>query len=176
MAPLLSLLVIFSVTSSVIATSRTCTVPNGDGTTDDSPAILKVFQECNTDSTIIFSSGVKYNTWSPMYWNNLSRLHTVERWSHTDVLLFAEDVVIELNGSLHLPNNIAAVQAKVKTNKNPDKSWIYIQGTDVSLIGENSNNLDHGAFYGYGQQWWDIGQKVSCVPDTTHESVSRLMH
>ena len=164
MAPLRTLLVIFSVTSSVIAASRrTCTVPNGDGTTDDSPAILKVFQECNTNSSIIFSSGVKYNAWSPMSWNGLSRLYSAERWSYADVLLLAEDVVIELHGSLHLPNNIAAVQAKVKMNKNPGSSWIYIQGTDVSLIGENSKSVDHGSFHGYGQQWWDIGQKVICV-------------
>ena len=86
MAPLLSLLVILGATSSVIAASRkTCTVPHGDGKTDDSPAILKVFQDCNTNSNIIFSSGVMYNTWSPMYWKGLSTLHSVERWSHIDV-------------------------------------------------------------------------------------------
>ena len=79
------------------------------------------------------------------------------------MLLFTEDVVIELNGSLHLPNNIAAVQAKVQANKNPGSSWIDIQGTDVSLIGENSKSVDHGSFHGYGQQWWDIRQKVICV-------------
>ena len=79
--------------------------------------------------------------------------------------LFVENVVIELNGSLHLPNNIAAVQAKVKADKNPNSSWFYIQGTDVSLIGQNSQSLDGGSFYGYGQQWWAAGQKVSYVPD-----------
>ena len=86
------------------------------------------------------------------------------------MLIFAADVVIELNGSLHIPKNIAAVQAKVKANKNPDSSWIYIQGTDVSLIGQDSNSLDDGSFYGYGQQWWDIRQRVSCVQVTILES------
>jgi hypothetical protein len=68
-------------------------VPPGDGKTDDSPAILKVFQECNTDSNIIFSSGVKYNAWSPMYWGDLSTSNSVERRAHTEACLSAENVV-----------------------------------------------------------------------------------
>ena len=69
--------------------------------------------------------------------------------------------MIELNGSLHLPNNIADVQAKVKKNTNGGKGWIYIDGTDVSLIGPGTGDDSAGSFYGYGQQWWDAIQKVS---------------
>ena len=83
MIPLLSLLVLFSATTSAIAASRkTCTVPHGDGKTDDSPAILKVFKECSTSSNIVFSSGVKYNVWSTMKWGDLSKLDSVERWPY----------------------------------------------------------------------------------------------
>jgi hypothetical protein len=79
MAPFLSLLVLFGATGLAFAASRKeCTVPRGDDSTDDSPAILKTFQECNTNSTIIFSSGVKYNAWSTMSWSNLSPLHSFE--------------------------------------------------------------------------------------------------
>jgi len=76
--------------------------------------------------------------------------------------LSAADVIIDLKGSLHLPNDIAAVQAKVRSNTNPgssNKPWFYIKGKDVSLIGQGGDS-PAGSFYSYGQQWWDIIQKV----------------
>lgn len=73
MSLILSLLVLFFATSpSFVLSRKQCVVPHGDGTTDDSPAILKVFQDCNTFSNITFSSNRKYNAWSPMSWSNLS--------------------------------------------------------------------------------------------------------
>lgn len=75
---ILSLLVlIFATSPSFAACRKNCVVPPGDGKTDDSPAILKVFQECNTNSVITFTSGVKYNVWSPMDWSNLSNWYSV---------------------------------------------------------------------------------------------------
>jgi hypothetical protein len=77
-------------------------------------------------------------------------------------------VVIELNGSLHLPNNITEVQTKVATSTNPGstKPWFHIQGKNVSLLGKRGESIDCcGSFHGYGQQWWDIGERVSGVPD-----------
>jgi hypothetical protein len=79
MAPflsLLSLLVLFGATSSALA--KRCEVQHGDDSSDDSPAILKAFQSCNTDSEIVFTSGVNYNAWTPMSWNNLCALHSLQ--------------------------------------------------------------------------------------------------
>ncbi|CAG7850819.1 Probable exopolygalacturonase C; AltName: Full=Galacturan 1,4-alpha-galacturonidase C; AltName: Full=Poly(1,4-alpha-D-galacturonide)galacturonohydrolase C; Flags: Precursor [Serendipita indica DSM 11827] len=123
--------------------SKTCVVPHKDGQ-DDSPEIVKVFQQCNKNAQIVFKEGVDYNMWSPMSWVNLS------------------GVTISLNGNLHLPNNITAVQQKVATNPNPPSNyaipWIYIQGSNVYLKGSSSKK--GGAFHGYGQQWWDIGNRT----------------
>ena len=159
MSLLLSLLALLFATSPSFA--KTCTVSHGNGNTDDSPAIMKAFQDCKSDSTIVFSSGVKYNAWSPMNWSGLSAWCAVERPAHTQMFSSAENVVIQLDGSLCLPNNIAAVQAKVQSNKNPgNKPWFYIDGTNVQLIGAGGNSPDSGSFQSYGQQWWAIKQQV----------------
>ena len=60
---------------------------------------------------------------------------------------------------MHLPNDIAAVQAKVKSNKKP--AWFYIDGSNVSLIGSIGGDSNFGSFCSYGEQWWAISQKVS---------------
>ena len=81
MSLLLSLLFLSFATSPSFA--KTCTVPHGNG--DDSPAIMKAFQDCKTDSTIVFSKGVKYNAWSPMSWSGLSAWCAVERLARTQM-------------------------------------------------------------------------------------------
>lgn len=36
--------------------------------------------------------------------------------------------------------------------------WFYFHGEDISIIG--TQNPKWGQFNGYGQQWWDIGNRV----------------
>jgi hypothetical protein len=92
MSPLLSLLFLFfSASPSFAVLKKECIVPYGDGKTDDSPAILQTFQKCNENSVIIFSKGVKYNAWSPMYWKDLSTWYVVERASsYSNVLTYRQ--------------------------------------------------------------------------------------
>ncbi|CAG8651226.1 7968_t:CDS:2 [Acaulospora colombiana] len=104
---------------------RKCEVPHASDSADDSAAIVQVFQQCNRNSEIVFKKGVKYNAWNPMNWGNLS------------------SVVITLDGSIHLPNNITDIQSKVTTNPNPPS-------------GGSGDSYDVGAFHGYGQQWWNV--------------------
>ncbi|KAG6865308.1 hypothetical protein C0991_003610 [Blastosporella zonata] len=57
---------------------------------------------------------------------------------------------------------MAVVQAAINVTKNQPSTyatpWFYIHGTDVSLIG--SDNFKWGRFNGYGQQWWNIGNRI----------------
>lgn len=96
---------------------KKCKVPHTPNK-DDAPAIVKVFQDCNTNSEIIFQKNVAYNAWSPMLWSNLCKFRL--RMPDTiDSLPYLANVVISIEGSIHLPNNITAVQQKVATNPNP---------------------------------------------------------
>ena len=90
----------------------TCTVPSkfkaSGGTADDSPAIAVAFAQCAQDSTIVFSEGVDYNVLAPISAKNLS------------------NVTIQMQGTLHLPKNITAVQALVnKTNAATNATSLY---------------------------------------------------
>ncbi|KIM28546.1 glycoside hydrolase family 28 protein [Serendipita vermifera MAFF 305830] len=120
----------------VQATNNNCIVPHTPNA-DDSPAIMEVFGRCSVNKTIVFSAGVAYNAWTPMRWTGLSNVN------------------INVKGSLHLPNNITDVQAKVVTAYGTvtPAPWFYIQGTNVHLTGSESDGA--GALHGYGQQWWD---------------------
>lgn len=75
---------------------KVCTVKSSykssNGTADDSPAVLKAFAECSTDSLIHFQEGVDYNILQPVSATNLS------------------NVEISMLGNLHLPQNISTVQ------------------------------------------------------------------
>ncbi len=91
---------------------NTCTVPSkfksSGGVADDSPAIAKAFAQCAQDSTIVFSEGVDYNVLQPVVAKNLS------------------NVTIQMQGTLHLPKNITAVQALVnKTNMATNATSLY---------------------------------------------------
>ena len=92
--------------------------------------------------------------------------------AHT--LLSADDVVIELNGSLHLPDSISAVQNIVKAKKTIGGSWIRIKGTNVRLIGKDDPDWAYGSIWGYGEQWWKAGQKVSRAPNS-HPRIPQLI-
>ncbi|KIM29881.1 glycoside hydrolase family 28 protein [Serendipita vermifera MAFF 305830] len=141
--------------------TKKCKVPH-TANADDAPAIVQVFKDCNVNSEITFQKNVAYNAWSPMKWDNLT------------------NVVINIEGSIHLPNNITAVQQKVASNPNPPSSyaipWIYIQGSYVQLKGSSSD--DGGAFHGYGQQWWDIGNRTLrpqlATFNVTNGSISKI--
>lgn len=52
------------------AAQKECVVPHGDGG-DDSPAILKTFQDCNENAVIRFEQA-NYTAYTPMTWDGLS--------------------------------------------------------------------------------------------------------
>ncbi|KAH7097874.1 pectin lyase fold/virulence factor [Auriculariales sp. MPI-PUGE-AT-0066] len=125
--------------------SKECTVEHSeDDGADDSPAILTAFQDCKLDSVITFEQ------------KNYSALTPI---SLTDL----KNVTVRINGNILLPKNITAVQEAVNTTTNQHSSyavpWFYFAGEDVSIYG--SSKKDWGAFHGFGQQWWDIGQRIS---------------
>ncbi|PPQ63463.1 hypothetical protein CVT24_004995 [Panaeolus cyanescens] len=121
-----------------------CTVPaSGDGITDDSPAILKAFTDCQKDSIITFTAA-NYSAFTPISLTDLS------------------NVTVRLNGNLLLPNNMTRVQQAINITQNQASTyatpWFYIQGTDVQILG--SDEFEWGQFHGFGQQWWDIGNRI----------------
>jgi len=92
--------------------ANTCTIPStyksSGGTADDSPAIASAFAKCSQDATIVFSEGADYNVLQPIKATNLSH------------------VVIQMQGTLHLPQNITAIQAIVnKTTAATNASALY---------------------------------------------------
>ncbi|KAF8153996.1 pectin lyase fold/virulence factor [Crassisporium funariophilum] len=121
-----------------------CTVAHSDdGVTDDSPSIIKAFTDCATDSVITFAQA-NYSAYTPVTLANL------------------KNVTVLLNGNLNLPNNISRVQHEINITLNHPSTyatpWFYIDGTDVQIIG--SDDFQWGRFNGFGQQWWDIGNRT----------------
>ncbi|KAL5365719.1 putative exopolygalacturonase C [Aspergillus floccosus] len=112
--------------------SHRCIVPSSNGTSDDSPAIAKVFAQCATDSVIVFQEGVDYNVFQPIKAKNLS------------------NVEIRMHGNLHLPQNISAVQEIVKAG---NSYWFTLEGPRVDWTGPE--DINHGWINSYGQAWWD---------------------
>ncbi|KAG9217737.1 hypothetical protein CCMSSC00406_0003574 [Pleurotus cornucopiae] len=137
----LALLVSLSSIASVHAAE--CTVKHSDNGTDDSPSILQAFQECAIDSTITFESA-NYSAHTPVSLTGL------------------RNVTVFLNGNLNLPNNISQVQHEINVTQNTPSTyatpWFYIEGSDVQIIG--SDDFEWGRFHGFGQQWWDIGNRI----------------
>jgi hypothetical protein len=91
---------------------KTCTVPSkfqsSGGKADDSPAVAAAFAQCSRDSTVVFAESVDYNILQPIVATNLS------------------NVTIEMRGTLHLPQNITAVQELVnKTTAATNGSALY---------------------------------------------------
>ncbi|KAG6916825.1 hypothetical protein DXG01_005210 [Tephrocybe rancida] len=122
---------------------KTCTVKHNKNGKDDSDNILAAFKECQKDSIIEFQQ-VEYNAFTPV------------------TLAGLENVLVRLNGNLNLPKDIATVQAAINVTLNQPSTyatpWFYIHGTDVSIVGPD--NSKWGRFNGYGQQWWDIGNRI----------------
>ncbi|KAK4938273.1 hypothetical protein LTR10_021252 [Elasticomyces elasticus] len=123
--------------------ANTCTIPStyksSGGTADDSPAIASAFAKCSQDATIVFSEGADYNVLQPIHATNLS------------------NVVIQMQGTLHLPQNITAIQAIVnKTTAATNASalyWFTLGGNEVEYVG--TQNVTNGWIDSYGQAWWD---------------------
>ncbi|KAH9828920.1 glycoside hydrolase family 28 protein [Teratosphaeria destructans] len=120
-----------------------CTIPSqyaaSNGKADDSPAIAAAFAECATDATITFVEGTDYNVFTPIKATNLS------------------NVRIEVFGNLHLPQDIASVQALVNRTEqasgSTDLHWFTFVGRDIDYIG--SAKANSGWINSYGQAWWD---------------------
>jgi galacturan 1,4-alpha-galacturonidase len=118
---------------------KTCSVVKAVPDGDDSAAITAAFQNCSTNGRVLFQRGVTYNAYSPMQFLDLN------------------NVRVEINGNIQLPNNISYIQNKVAQITREGtfgKSWFYFEGKDVSIYG--SEDKKWGWFEGHGQQWWDI--------------------
>ncbi|KAK0201042.1 pectin lyase fold/virulence factor [Desarmillaria ectypa] len=102
-----------------------------DNDTDDSAFILKVFADCAEDSVMTFTEA-NYSAYTPMSFMG---------W---------RNVTIYLNGNLNLPDNISQTYAT---------PWFYFSGPDVQLIESESD--EWGRFNGFGQQWWDTGNRLA---------------
>ncbi|KAF8890677.1 pectin lyase fold/virulence factor [Infundibulicybe gibba] len=101
---------------------KRCTVKHAGHNVDDSPAILRAFKDCASDSVITFSKA-NYSAFTPVSLTGL------------------RNVVVHLNGNLNLPNNISRVQHEINVTLNQPSTyatpWFYIQGTDIQIIGSS---------------------------------------
>ncbi|KAJ6526620.1 pectin lyase fold/virulence factor [Mycena vulgaris] len=123
--------------------TKHCTVKHNRNGADDSVNILKAFMDCSTNSIITFLPA-NYSVYTPI------------------TLAGLNNVVIYLNGNLLLPNNITKVQHEINITTNQPSTyatpWFYFHGSNVQLIG--STNFEWGRFYGFGQHWWDLGNRT----------------
>ncbi|KAJ7145795.1 pectin lyase fold/virulence factor [Mycena epipterygia] len=123
--------------------TKLCTVKHNRNGADDSENILKAFKDCSTNSIITFSPA-NYSAYTPI------------------TLAGLDNVIIHLNGNLLLPNNITKVQHEINITTNQPSTyatpWFYFHGSNVQLIG--STDFEWGRFYGFGQHWWDLGNRT----------------
>jgi galacturan 1,4-alpha-galacturonidase len=119
----------------------TCTVPASDDGSDDAPAIVAAFEECNNGGNVIFSN-TTYNIQTPM---NTTGLNDV----HVDVygtLLWSTDIDYWLNNSMPIGF------------QNQSTVWFF-GGNDVVLDGHGVGTID-----GNGQVWYDFVNGQSNYP------------
>ena len=124
-------------------TEKHCVVPSkyaaSNATADDSPAISAAFKQCSDHGTVTFSEGVNYNVFTPLVATDL------------------DQVIIRMNGNLHLPQNITYMQELYnQTTANSDSDnlyWFTLSGTGIQYAG--TPNVTTGWIYSYGQAWWD---------------------
>ncbi|RJE22938.1 hypothetical protein PHISCL_04707 [Aspergillus sclerotialis] len=113
-----------------------CVVPSkyksSNGEADDSPAISEALAKCSTNSVIVFEDGVDYNVFQPISARNLS------------------NVKIQMDGTLHLPQDIPSTQEIVKAGTS---YWFTLEGPMIDYIGSSDSNK--GWINSYGQKWWD---------------------
>ncbi|KAG7087713.1 hypothetical protein E1B28_013660 [Marasmius oreades] len=141
LAALTTIVVFFLSTFAVHAAE--CVVDANNNGADDSEHILQAFDSCKENSVIRFQQ-TNYSAHTPVSLTGL------------------KNVTIHLDGNLNLPNNISQVQQAINVTKNQPSTyatpWFYFSGEDVSLIG--SDNPEWGRFNGFGQRWWDIGNRT----------------
>lgn len=118
---------------------KRCIIPSSNGTTDDSPAVAQAFCQCASNSVIEFQRGVDYYANTPISATNLS------------------NVEIRMNGNIHLPRNITAVQEIVNGSSgsvySDGKYWFSLAGSNIDYKG--SPEVNNGWIISYGQEWWD---------------------
>lgn len=153
------------------ARTKACVIPSSylssNGSADDSPAIAAAFAKCSSNSVIIFSEGVDYNVFTPVSAKNLS------------------NVAIQMQGNLHLPQNVTAVQNLVNASNALTYStalyWFTFSGPSIDYIG--SSNVSNSWINSYGQAWWDAnpvnGTGIANRPhlmsfNTTNGSMSKF--
>ena len=116
----LTLALLASVASA--ACRKTCVVPSSNGTESDSPAIQETFDRCSKDSTILFEKNVDYNVFEPI------------------AALKLDNVIISVQGNLHLPQDIPTVQ-KIVADNGGRVEWFEFKGKNVQYIG--SEDVHH---------------------------------
>ncbi|CZR64156.1 probable exopolygalacturonase [Phialocephala subalpina] len=124
------------------ARTKACLIPSkylsSNGSADDSPAVAAAFAKCSSNSVIIFE-GVDYNIFTPISATNLS------------------NVAIQMQGNLHLPQNVTAVQNLVNASNALTYStalyWFTFAGPSIDYMG--SSNVSNSWINSYGQAWWD---------------------
>jgi hypothetical protein len=110
---------------------KTCTVQSSNGKSDDSISFEEALKSCSSNAIIHFKDGISYNIWTPIK----ASLNNVE---------------IQVNGNLSLPNNMKTVQQIVT---NGGKTWFTFSGSKINWVGSDNPSL--GWINSHGQQWYD---------------------
>ncbi|KAM0328640.1 hypothetical protein ACHAQA_005052 [Verticillium albo-atrum] len=147
MVSLRSLSVVLLVGVASAACRQKCVVPSSNGTESDSEAIQDVLDRCSKDSLILFEEGVDYNVFEPI------------------AALTLDNVIISVQGNLHLSQDISAVQKIVAAGNG---HWFNFAGKNVQYIG--NEDINHGWIYSYGQAWWSANEKAggTGLPNRPH--------
>lgn len=110
------------------ARTKACVIPSkylsSNASADDSPAVAAALAKCSSNSVIIFSEGVDYNIFTPISATNLS------------------NVAIQMQGNLHLPQNVTAVQNLVNSSNALTYStalyWFTFAGPLIDYVGTSN--------------------------------------
>ena len=129
-------------------TEKHCVVPSkyaaSNATADDSPAISAAFKQCSDHGTVTFSEGINYNVFTPLVATDL------------------DQVIIKMNGNLHLPQNITYMQELYnQTTVNSDSDnlyWFTLSGTGIQY-----------AWHSKRDDWLDLLLRSGLVGRQSHE-------
>ena len=118
--------------------TRKCTTDSqyiSNGTADDSPAIQQASAECSRDAVVVFKEGANYNVFCPLSAKNV------------------RNVEIQMNGNLHLLQNITTSQAVVNQfnalTSSASLSCFSLAGPQTDYTG--TDNVSNGWIYSHGQ-------------------------
>ncbi|KAH9204166.1 pectin lyase fold/virulence factor [Leptodontidium sp. 2 PMI_412] len=111
---------------------KVCNVKGG--TSDDSDAILKAFQQCNNGGHVILNTGVVYTVGKALD------------------LRFLKHIDWEIRGTLKFTNDTTYWQENsFKYDYQSISGFFALGGTDVNVFGGGRGLIDGG-----GQVWWDL--------------------